>query len=106
MSGYVGICLELAFFISIGIMTSSWTKNQIIAAMTSYLLLFSLYFSKAASQYFEGSLGGIIQYAGTINHLENFITGIITPSDIVYYLSGIGGCLVVTRISIENRLFK
>ena len=43
LSGYVGIWLEGALFIAIGLLTSSWTRNQIIAAMTSYLILYFLY---------------------------------------------------------------
>jgi ABC-2 type transport system permease protein len=42
----------------------------------------------------------------THTHLENFALGIITPSDVVYYLAGIVLCLVLTRLSIDNRLWQ
>jgi ABC-2 type transport system permease protein len=41
-----------------------------------------------------------------MKHLENFITGIIHPADITYYLTGIVFCLLITRLSIENRLVE
>jgi len=104
--GYFGVWLEGAFFIAIGMMTSSWTHNQIIAAMMSYVILFFLYFVINFSAYFTGAAEGLIQYLSTLAHLEHFIVGVITVGDMVYYLSGIFICIVFTRLSIENRLFQ
>jgi len=106
LSGYIGIWLEGAFFIAIGLLTSAWTRNQIIAAMMSYLILFLLYFASSFTQYFTGTIEAFLLQLSTRSHLENFAIGIITPSDIVYYLAGIVLCLVLTRISIDNRLWQ
>lgn len=104
LTGYFGVWLEGAFFLSIGMMASSWTHNQIVAAMTSYIFLFSLYFSTSFTKYFGGPVETIIQQMSTLSHLENLVAGIITVGDITYYLSGILVCVVLTRLSIENRL--
>lgn len=106
LSGYVGIWLEGAFFIAVGLLASSWTPNQIIAAMVSYLILFSLYFSVSFTKYFTGSTESFFVQLSTSTHLENFSMGIITPSDIIYYPTGILLCLVLTRLSIDNRLWQ
>lgn len=106
LSGYIGIWLEGAFFIAIGLLTSSWTHNQIIAAMMSYLILFSLYFVGNFSQYFNGTTEFFLMQLSTRTHLENFALGLITPNDILYYLSGIIVCLVLTRLSVDNRLWQ
>lgn len=106
LAGYVGIWLEGALFVAIGILTSSWTKNQIIAAMSSYVILFLLYFSISFLKYFSGTAEVLIRYIGTWSHAENFTVGLITVADLVYYLSGIIICLVFTRLSIENRLWR
>jgi len=106
LSGYIGIWLEGAFFIAIGLLTSSWTRNQIIAAMTSYLILFSLYFSITFTKYFTGFAESFLIQFSTRTHLENFALGIITASDIIYYLAGILLCLVLTRLSINHRLWQ
>jgi ABC-2 type transport system permease protein len=106
LSGYIGIWLEGALFIAVGLLTSSWTRNQIIAAMTSYLILFSLYFSVTFTKYFTGFAENFLNQLSTRTHLENFAIGIISPSDIVYYLTGILLCLVLTRISIDQRLWQ
>ncbi|GBD97684.1 ABC-2 family transporter protein [bacterium BMS3Abin06] len=106
LSGYTGVWLEGAFFLSIGILTSSWTRNQIVAAISSYTILFLLYFSASFTKYFSGPAETVIQYISTLNHLENFSVGLVTTADTVYYLSGIVVCLVLTRFSIENRLWR
>ena len=103
-SGYFGVWLEGAFFLSIGMMASSWTRNQIVAAMTSYMILFLLYFSTSFTHYFSGNLEIVIQQIGTLKRLENLVAGIVTVGDITYYLSGILLCVMLTRLSIENRL--
>jgi len=104
LTGYIGLWLEGAFFLAIGMLASAWTRNQIIAAMVSYMILFLLYFSSSFTHYFNGSIKTVIQQISTSSHLENMIAGVITPSDITYYLSGIVICVALTRLSIENRL--
>jgi ABC-2 type transport system permease protein len=106
LTGYSGIWLEGALFIAIGILASSWTKNQIIAAMSSYVILFLLYFSISFIKYFNGLAQDLIRYIGTWSHAENFAVGLLTTADLVYYLSGILICIGLTRLSIENRLWR
>ncbi|MBF0505093.1 MAG: ABC transporter permease [Candidatus Omnitrophica bacterium] len=106
LTGYLGVWLEGAFFLALGMLTSCWTRNQILAAMTSYVVLFLLYFSINFLKYFSGASEVMIRALGTGSHLENLAAGIITVSDLVYYLSGILFCLFLTRLSIENRLWR
>jgi len=102
-SGYVGIWLEGALFLSIGVLTSSWTRNQLIAAMLSFTLIFILYFSANISSYVSGSVEVFINNMSSLTHLESLVSGVIRLSDITYYLSGIVICLVLTRVSIESK---
>jgi ABC-2 type transport system permease protein len=106
VSGYVGVWLEGAFFIAIGLLVSSWTRNQIIAALVSYALIFGLYFAASFTKYFSGSTEHFFVQISTRTHLENFAIGIITPSNVTYYVTGILLCLVLTRLSIDNRLWQ
>ncbi|MFH0753998.1 MAG: ABC transporter permease subunit [Candidatus Omnitrophota bacterium] len=106
LTGYAGIWLEGAFFLSVGMMTSSWSSNQIVAAITSYAILFLIYFSISFMTYFSGPAEAIVRAMSTWTHLENFSSGLITAGDVVYYFSGILVCLALTRISIENRLWR
>ncbi|MCK4519495.1 MAG: ABC transporter permease subunit [Candidatus Omnitrophica bacterium] len=106
LAGYLGIWLEGALFIAIGILISSWTKNQIVAAISSYAVLFLLYFSISFIKYFNGWAEAVIRYIAVWSHTGNLTAGIITTADLVYYISGIFICIVFTRLSIENRLWR
>ncbi|MGK0500059.1 MAG: ABC-2 type transport system permease protein [Oceanicoccus sp.] len=106
ISGYVGIWLEGALFIAIGLLISSWTRNQIVAAMATYMALFMLFFSTSFSQYVSGASQHFLLQLSSRTHLDNFAVGIVTPGDIVYYLSAIFICLILTRFSIDNRLWQ
>lgn len=103
MLGYIGVWLEGALFLSIGLMTSSWTRNQIVAAMMSFSFIFLLYFSASISAYFSGGAETLFENLSALKHLENLVSGSFTVNDISYYLSGILVCLIITRVSIENR---
>jgi ABC-2 type transport system permease protein len=88
------------------LLVSSWTRNQIIAALVSYALIFGLYFAASFTKYFSGSTEHFFVQISTRTHLENFAIGIITPSNVTYYVTGILLCLVLTRLSIDNRLWQ
>lgn len=105
-TGYLGVWLEGALFIAIGLLASSLTKNQIVAAISSYVILFLLYFSISFIKYFSGPAETVIRYLSTWSHAENFAVGLITVADLVYYLSGIIICILFTRLSIENRSWR
>jgi len=105
-TGYLGVWLEGAMFIALGLLISSLTRNQIVAAICTYVAIFLLYFSLSFIQYTHGAVESLVRYVSTLSHMENFAVGLITAADLVYYVSGIVFCLVLTRISIENRLWR
>lgn len=104
--GYLGIWLEGALFIAIGMLTSSWTKNQIVAAINAYVILLLLYFSISFIKYFDGPIEEMIKYISCWSHLENFSAGLVMLTDLVYFLSGIIFCVMLARISIGNRTWR
>lgn len=104
LTGYLGVWLEGALFLAIGVMASSWTRHQIVAATISFAVIFLLYFSATISRYFSGPAETSLKYLSSLTHLENFAAGMLTVGDIIYYLSGILACLILTRISVGNSL--
>lgn len=106
MTGYAGIWLEGAFFIAIGMLASSWTRSQVVAAITTYAILFSLFFSEVFTKFLSGPAQTLLRYAGTVSHSQNFAVGLLTAGDLAYYLTGIAACLLLARLSIENRAWR
>ena len=105
LTGYVGVLLEGGFFIALGLMVSSWTSNQMVAAITAYLFLFFLYFATGLMNYLPHIPEEALNQLSTLTHLNHFSLGFVTLSDVTYYLSGIFICLIITRFSIEKRLW-
>ncbi len=105
-SGILGLWLEGALFVAIGLMASSWTRNQMVAAICTYLILFMLYFSVTLEKFLSGTLGALVSYSGVWSHTKNFSAGLITLSDVTYFVTGIVLSLLITRYCIENRLWR
>ncbi len=106
LSGYVGLWLEGALFIAIGLLASSLTQSQLIAAIVSYAILFTLYFSTVFTKSLSGSSEDLLAAFTTASHSQNFAVGLITPVDLTYYLAGIVACIFLARVQIENRALE
>ncbi len=92
---YGGALLVGAAFIAIGMFLSTLTKNQIIAAVLTFGVLFGFFFlwllsyaSDFLSQYiglFEQSgFVSFFRHLSIFGHNENFITGLLDTRDLVY----------------------
>ncbi len=105
LCGWTGLVLEAGFFTAVGLMVSSWTRHQLIAAIGSMFILFVLFLLPAAESYATGLALAVIKSLGTTYHLEHFSAGFFGISDIVYYGTGILLCLTVARCAAEHRLW-
>lgn len=103
---YIGLILLSAVFVSIGILASSLTSNQIVAFVLATFLcaLFYygfFYFSKLPV--FVGKIDDIIQMIGIDYHYESISRGVIDSRDIVYFLSLIALFMALTHLSLDRR---
>lgn len=106
LTGYLGILLMSGCFISAGIFASSLTQNQVIAAVLGFGFgLFSWIIGWAAQAVGAG-LGDILTFLSLVDHLGNFLKGILDTSDIVYYLSVIIFGLFLTHRVLESRRWR
>lgn len=101
-AGYLGVLLLGGTFLSLGLFISSKTENQITAvALTFGLFLFFWVMSWILSP--SDSIGGqLISYISIIDHLANFIRGLIDTRDVIYYISFIFFGLFLTHQSLES----
>lgn len=103
LSGYLGILLEGAMFVSVGLMASCFSRNQIVSAIISYMILFGLYFSKTLVSILPDSSRLLVSQFSTFSNLGNFLVGILSLASSLFYLSMIVLCLFVAKICIEKR---
>ncbi len=87
-SVYFGTFLIGAVMISFGLLFSSITKNQIIAAVLCFFVLLALFSVGFISIFIKESfLSKFIDYIWLIGHFEDFSKGLIDLKRIVYYCS-------------------
>jgi len=87
-SGYIGLILISAIYISIGIFCSSITNNQIVAFLLtiSIGILFHLLFTIISSA-FPGIVGETFNYLSVTTHFESISRGVIDTKDLIYFAS-------------------
>jgi ABC-2 type transport system permease protein len=106
ISGYLGIFLLGAIFLSIGLFASSLTSNQIVAYVVGSVILLSLWFIGDAAVIGESGWGGILRSISISTHFPAFSRGIIDSNTVVYYISIVLVFLFLTIRSLETRRWR
>ncbi len=102
-TGYVGIVLMGAAYISIGIFASTISKNQVVAFIISFLIIFFLWLLNQFLMIIPPPLVPLFQFLSIDYHFSNLIRGVIDSRDVIYYLSLIAFMLTLGRLSMERR---
>lgn len=106
ISGYLGLFLMGSCFLAVGVFTSSFARNQIVAAVFGFGVLLLLWLFSASAQIFSGPIGSVIQYISIYEHFNNFTRGIIDTQDIIFYISFILIALFLAVKVIQNKKWK
>ena len=106
-TGYLGLMLLGACLISLGLMASSTTRNQIVAAVVTFgigLLLWVITFLPQSVGSFEAykTLRAGIVYMSLQQHLEDFTRGVIVLKDVFFFLTFTVVCLFLTVTSVVS----
>jgi ABC-2 type transport system permease protein len=102
LSGYLGLFLVAASFLSIGLLTSSLTENQIIAAVSCLVALLLLYVINWPADTSTPAIGAVLHYLSVTEHFSEFVKGVVDSRAIVYFLSLIAAALFLTHRSVES----
>lgn len=102
--GYLGLVLMSSFYISIGLYTSSVSKNQIVGFLVALIinLIFHIIFGMLGS-YFSGIIGEVFNFLSFTTHFESISRGVIDSKDLIYIFSIIIVGLVATEASLSKR---
>ena len=100
-AGYLGLFLLAAVFVSVGLLTSSLTENQIVAAVTCFVVLLLLYVISWPAETTGFALGSTLKYLSVVEHFGEMVKGLIDTRDIVYFLSLIVLSLFLTHRAVE-----
>ena len=85
--GYIGAILLGAAFSAIGLLSSSMTRNQVIAFIGGMAICFCLVLIDKMLFFLPRFSLVFFQYLGADHHFQNISKGIIDSRDILYFLS-------------------
>lgn len=100
--GYLGLLLLAVTFASVGLFTSSLTENQIIAAVSGFVILLLLYVIAWPAETAGSTLGEILKYLSLTDHFAEMVKGVIDTKDLCYFVSVIALALFLTERSVES----
>lgn len=86
---YFGTLLLGSAYITIGLLVSSITRNQIVAFILSVVISFALYIISQPIVTFSlpASIVPVIDFVSFGSHYSSIIRGVIDSRDVIYYLS-------------------
>ena len=106
VAAYLGLLLMGGAFVSIGLLISSTTSNQIVAGVVTFVvfLLFWIigWFADTAGPTF----GPITSWLSITEHFSDFARGIVDSYHVVYYLSFITFGLFLTAKSVDMERWR
>ncbi len=106
LSGYVGVILFGGMLISFGMLTSALAANQIVAVVAGIALSVTFWLSGGLAQIIPGFLGDILKYLSVQEHFVDFLLGLITTTNIIYFLSITAASLFLATRILEVRRWR
>lgn len=105
-AGYLGLVLLGAALLSLGVLTSSLTRNQVIAAVIGVVASVSLWLLDIVSPVFRGTAQDVVSYLTPSGHYYGFVEGIIDTRDLVYYVSATAVFLFLASQVLQSRRWQ
>jgi ABC-2 type transport system permease protein len=99
---YIGLFLLASSFASIGIFTSTLTKNQVVAFLLGICVVFLFYYGFDATSSLFGDYSYTIKLFGMNEHYKSISRGVIDSRDVLYFMSIIIFFLFVSKQKLTN----
>jgi ABC-2 type transport system permease protein len=106
LAGYLGLLLLGGCFLSIGLFISSLTKNQIVAAVITFVTFLMLWVIDWMASDATVTTATVLRYLSITGHFEDFSKGIIDTKHVIYYLSLITFGLFLTAKAVDTERWK
>ncbi len=102
IGSYIGLLFLASTYISIGLFTSTLSKNQIVAFILGFFITFFLFYGFDAIATSFGNESLTIKKLGINEHFKSISRGVIDTRDIIYFLSTTLFFLFITKTRLEN----
>jgi len=104
--GYVGLLLMGGCFISVGLLISSLTKNQIVSGMVTFAVFLLLWVINWIASFTGPTTQSVLNYLSITDHFDDFTRGILDTKHLIYYFSVMSFGLFLTARSVDTERWK
>jgi ABC-2 type transport system permease protein len=105
-SGFLGLTLMAASFLSLGLFISSLTENQIISAVVSFGAVLIFWILNWGASIADESVGAFLKQLSILEHLDSFNKGIIALADLSFFLLFTAFFIFMTLRSLETQRWR
>jgi ABC-2 type transport system permease protein len=105
-TGYLGLLLMGSCFLSVGLLISSLTKNQIVAGMVTFAVFLMLWVINWIGSFVGPTAQAILQQMSITDHFDDFARGVLDTKHLVYYLSFISLGLFLTAKAVDAERWR
>lgn len=102
-SGWLALVCDAALIVAIGLLMSSLTENQVVAAALTMGTSLMLWFADSVAYLLPPPLDSVVLNLSLIGHFRPMVTGSVFVSDIGYFVSGALLALFLTTRHLAER---
>lgn len=104
--GYIGLIFLGGAYLSLGLLASSWTENQIIAFVIALFLSMFFLMVDRFMAFLPNAIAPMVEYLSFGAHFRNASRGLIDSRDVIYFLSFMTLSLFLAFRSLEARRWR
>lgn len=102
-SGYVAFILLGACYLAVSLFVSSFTENQVVAAVSGIVVLLVFYFMKSIGSTLGGTFGGALQWLSPLTRYADFAMGEFNFASLFFYISFAVIGVFLTVMNVERK---
>jgi ABC-2 type transport system permease protein len=102
-AGYLALALHASFLVAVGLLMSSLTESQVVAATLAIGTFLMLWFADSVSYLLPPPLDSVAINLSLIGHFKPMVSGSVFVSDIGYYVTGTMLALFLTTRGLAER---
>jgi ABC-2 type transport system permease protein len=106
IAAYLGLLLMGGAFLSLGLLISSTTNNQIVAGIVSFVVFLLLWIIGWFAESAGPTVGDNTRYPTITEHFDDYSKGIIDTKHVIYYLTPITFGLFLTSKSVDSERWR
>lgn len=107
LTGYLGLALLGGLYIAVGILTSTMTRNQVVAAVLAFLILSAFTFLLwGITARLTGTWQVVLRTVNVYERFIDFSGGLIDVKNVVFFISASAGMLFLAVKVLESRRWR